>query len=117
MQNQFSNLKEKWDKDREARVRDSARIKQLILDRGTTVFKKYGIVKAVIFGSLAEERYSQTSDIDILVKDLSNKKYWEFRRELEEALDIPVDLYTDKDESGFVNKILSRGVTIYEVQP
>jgi predicted nucleotidyltransferase len=115
MQNPFSHLKEKWDKDRESRVRDSARIKQLIRDRGTSVFKKYGIAKAVIFGSLAEERYSQTSDIDILVKDLSNEKYWEFRRELEEALDIPVDLYTDKDDPNFVTKILSRGELIYEV--
>jgi len=115
MQNQFRHLKEKWDKDRQERIRNSARIKQLILDRGTAVFKKYGIAKAVIFGSLAEAKYSQTSDVDILVQDLSNQKYWEFKHELEEALDIPVDLYTDKDESKFVSKILLRGVTIYEV--
>lgn len=115
MLNQFHQLKEKWDKDREARVRNSARIKQRILDRGTPVFKKYAIVKAIIFGSLADERYSQTSDVDIFVQDLPNENYWKFRRELEEALDIPVDLYTDRDDSRFVDKILSRGETIYEI--
>jgi predicted nucleotidyltransferase len=35
------------------------------------------------------------SDLDILVIPLKNKQYWDFRYELEEAVDLPIDLYAE----------------------
>jgi hypothetical protein len=55
------------------------------------------------------------SDIDILVLPLENSQYWDFRHELEEAVDMLIDLYTDLDDRFLVEKIISRGETIYEI--
>jgi predicted nucleotidyltransferase len=112
----FGKLKQKWSKDKKARRATSADLKHLLLARGRPIFKKYGITKVVLFGSVADGRCDMTSDIDILVQPLPGKKYWNFRREIEDAMDSPVDLYTTGDDSTFVKKILSRGKTVYEVQ-
>jgi len=111
----FTKLQKKWVKAAEERKKNAAKAKQKLLQGGTAVFKKYDIEKAVIFGSLIEQRFEGQSDIDIFVRYLSNDKFWEFRRDLEEAVGLPIDLYTDKDEKVFVRKILSRGEVIYEV--
>lgn len=99
---------------RERRIR-SERVKSLLLERGISVFEKYGISKVVVFGSVADGFSDELSDIDILVLPLKNNQYWDLRHELEEAVDLPIDLYTDLDDEDFVDKILVRGETIYEV--
>ena len=38
-----------------------------------------------------------------------------FRHELEEAVDLPIDLYTDLDDPILVENITSRGEIYYEV--
>jgi predicted nucleotidyltransferase len=101
--------------ERQKRKNRSERIKSLVLERGRTVFKKYGICKVVVFGSVANGVYGEKSDIDILVMPLKNSQFWDFRFELEEAVDLPIDLYTDLDDPIFVEKIISRGETIYDV--
>jgi predicted nucleotidyltransferase len=53
------------------------------------------------------------SDIDIYVSQLPAKFYWQFRHELEEAVQLPIDLYTDSDDPVFIKKIISRGEKIY----
>jgi predicted nucleotidyltransferase len=87
----------------------------MIVKRGFAVFEKYGIDKVVVFGSVANGVCSEMSDIDILVLPLKNSQYWDFRHELEEAVDMPIDLYTDLDDRFLVEKIISRGETIYEI--
>ena len=42
-------------------------------------------------------------------------QYWDFRYELEEAVGLPIYLYTDLDDPIMVEKIISRGETLYEV--
>ena len=111
----FKKLHEKWRKNREEARKNAALVKQRLLKEGTLVFKKYGIEMAVIFGSLAEERHTPTSDIDLLVRYLTNDKFYDFKRELEDTIGGPIDLYTDKDDTMFVNKIISRGEVIYEI--
>ena len=101
--------------ERQKRKNRSERIKSLVLERGRTVFKKYGICKVVVFGSVANGLYGEKSDIDILVMPLKNSQFWDFRFELEEAVDLPIDLYTDLDDPIFVEKIISRGEIIYDV--
>jgi len=93
----------------------SERLKTMLLERGDVVFKKFYIRKVIVFGSVADGVCGETSDIDILAMPLKNSEYWDFRYELEEAVDLPIDLYTDLDDPILVQKIMSRGETIYEV--
>jgi predicted nucleotidyltransferase len=111
----FEKLWKRRAVDRENRRIRSERFKRLLLDRGIAVFKKFGIRRVIVFGSVADGVCSEMSDLDILVMPLKNSQYWDFRHELEEAVDLPIDLYTDLDEPILVEKIVSRGETLYEV--
>ena len=61
----------------------------------------------VVFGSVADGVCGEMSDLDILVMPLKNSQYWDFRYELEEAVNLPIDLYTDSDDPILVKKIIS----------
>ena len=111
----FQKLKERRTAERKNRKIRSERVKSLLLEQGLYVFKKFGIRKVIVFGSVADGVCSEKSDIDVLVMPLKNRQYWDFRHELEEAVDLPIDLYTDSDDPILVEKIISRGETIYEV--
>lgn len=59
------------------------------------LLKKYGVVKAGIFGSYARGEQKKSSDIDMLVKinkDISLLKFVSLKQELEDILDSKVDL-------------------------
>ena len=111
----FEKLMQRRALERKARKMHSKRLKHLLLERGSTIFEKYGIRKVVVFGSVADGVCGEMSDLDILVIPLKNKQYWDFRYELEEAVDLPIDLYTDSDDPVLVKKIILRGETLYEV--
>ena len=111
----FEKLKKRRAVKRERRKIRSELSKSLLLERGIAVFKKFDIRKVIVFGSVADGVCGEMSDIDILVIPLKNKQYWDFRYELEEAVDLPIDLYTDSDDPILVKKIISRGETLYEV--
>lgn len=111
----FEKLKTRRAIKREMQRIRSERLKFLLLERGLAVFEKFGICKVIVFGSVAEGVCGEMSDIDILVMPLKNKQYWDFRHELEEAVDLQIDLYTDLDDPILVEKIISRGEKIYEV--
>ena len=100
---------------REMQKSRSERLKTTLLKRGDVVFKKFCIRKVIVFGSVADGVCGEMSDIDILAMPLKNSEYWDFRYELEEAVDLPIDLYTDLDDPILVQKIMSRGEIIYEV--
>ncbi len=111
----FEKLKKRRAVQREGRKIRSKRLKSLLLERGLIVFKKFGICKVIVFGSVADGVCGEMSDIDILVMRLKNSQYWDFRYELEEAVGLPIDLYTDLDDPILVEKIITRGETLYEV--
>jgi predicted nucleotidyltransferase len=111
----FEKFKKRRAFKREMQQIRSERLKTLLLERGVAVIKKFDIRKVIVFGSVADGVCDDRSDIDILVMPLKNSKYWDFRHELEEAVDLPIDLYTDLDDPVLVEKIISRGETIYEV--
>jgi len=111
----FDNLRRKWAREQEERRRKAEYLKCILTKKGIPVFKKYGVKKVILFGSLINEMCMETSDIDILVTPLENKDYWTFRHELEEAVNSPIDLYTDKDDDAFIKKIMDRGEVFYEV--
>ena len=111
----FDKLKQKWERDRIRREEDSELRKKLLREKARPVFKKYHISKALLFGSAAENRSHPDSDIDLFVRPLPGDNYWDFIRELEDTLELPVDVYTDTDDEVFVKKILERGEVIYEI--
>ena len=111
----FEKLKKRRAVERESRKIRSERLESSLLERGLTVFKKFGIRRVIVFGSVADGVCDDMSDLDILVMPLKNSRYWDFRYELEEAVDLPIDLYTDLDDPIIVEKITSRGETLYEV--
>ena len=111
----FDKLKQRWERDRIRRQEDSALRQKLLSEKARPVFKKFRISKVVLFGSAAENRSRPDSDIDLFVHPLQGDNYWDFIRELEETLELPVDVYTDTDDEVFVKKILERGEVIYEI--
>ena len=111
----FEKLKKSWLQKKEDNQDKAEKYKKLLMKRGMPVFKKFGIKKVVVFGSVMDGRFSGSSDLDIFVQDLTNKGYWRFRHEIEEAVGISIDLYTDQDDPIFVNKILTRGEVIYDI--
>ena len=94
--------------------REHAVRKRKIVDQFTGIFKKYGVKRAYLFGSIQKQSCLPSSDIDIYVEDLENEKYWKMWHDLEEAGNQPVDLYCQYDDPVFVEKIKQRGELIYE---
>jgi predicted nucleotidyltransferase len=111
----FEKLKKKWEDDRLKREAEAEERKLILRTRCKMVFKKYRILKAVVFGSVANSRCRPESDIDLYVYPLTSGAFWDFRHDLEEAAGYTIDLYTDSDDDTFIKKILSRGEAIYEI--
>jgi predicted nucleotidyltransferase len=113
----FEKLKESRERKRQERKLRADALRRNLVQKAAPIFRKYGIRRVVLFGSVAEGRCRTDSDLDLFVCPLSNELYWSFWRELEDALELPVDLHTQADDPVFVKKILERGETVYEVQP
>jgi len=113
MSDSFRKLKLRWDQKRQKRALRSKSFRDKLLKKGSPVFRKYNVNQVYIFGSVISGRCSKHSDIDLFVPSLPNDQYWQFRHELEEAVQLPIDLYTESDDPVFVRKIKERGEKIY----
>lgn len=84
----------------------------------TPVFDRYGISRAVLFGSVAKGTATQKSDLDILVDSkLRGLKFVGFMEAVRQAVGMPVDVFdVSHIEHGSLidREIQSTGVTIYE---
>jgi predicted nucleotidyltransferase len=109
----FEKLKTRWRLEAQEQKRE-AEARLAALSRAKPLFERFGVRKAVLFGSVATGRSRAGSDIDLLVLPLAAAQYWDFKRELEEILDFPVDLHSQDDDPGFVEKVLRRGEVVYE---
>ncbi|MCL6495872.1 MAG: nucleotidyltransferase domain-containing protein [Ignavibacterium sp.] len=79
------------------------------------VTSQYPLISRIfLFGSLIGEDFNPDSDVDLYIEGLSAEDYFEVKRVLEETLDLQVDLYTQSDRRRFVDRIIQRGVKIYE---
>lgn len=85
-----------------------------ILTRFSVIFRKYGIKKAYVFGSIQNNSCGPDSDIDLYIEDLEKVKYWRMCHDLEELAGHPVDLYCQFDDPVFIEKIKKRGELFYE---
>lgn len=112
----FEKLKARWERERADRRAQAKSRRDAIERKGASVFDRYGITKAVLFGSAVQGRSRADSDIDLLVMPLDQERYWEFRHDLEEALGYPLDLYTQADDPRFVRKVLERGEVVYDAE-
>jgi predicted nucleotidyltransferase len=111
----YAKLKKRWLSDKLGRRKISEGLRSEVISKGMPLFIKFGVKKVVLFGSVVDGRAGEASDIDILVLPLPNDQYWQCRHELEQAVNYPIDLYTQDDDQKFVSKILARGEVIYEV--
>ena len=64
-----------------------------------TLAERFGVTSLALFGSYARGQAIETSDVDILVRfdgPATSKSYFGVQFYLEDLLDRPVDLVTDK---------------------
>ena len=111
----FHSLEEKWDRDKKERIARSKEARDRLIRDGQSIFKEFNIKKAILFGSVLENRMSGSSDVDILVTPLTADQFFSFQCRLENKLNLTVDLHTLDEDSKFVEKMIKRGEVIYEI--
>ena len=90
------------------------------------VFKQHGILRAILFGSVARGEASRHSDIDLIVVQRTDKRFlarydgllYDLNRALPEAA-VDVLIYTPEElermkKRAFIAKALREGKVIYE---
>jgi len=89
-----------------------------IIKKITSILARHGVKKVSIFGSYARGEPTSESDIDIVVEFSERKSLLDIvgiEQELSEALDIKVDLLTEKSISPYlIDRIKKEMVVIYE---
>lgn len=90
------------------------------------IFEKYGIQKAILFGSFARGTQSRKSDVDLILIKETDKRYFErfdgILSELQGRIvgrDVEVLIYTPKELTSishrrFVRDALEQGRVLYE---
>jgi len=109
------------------RKKESANVDARVVARqARPVFERYGIEKAILFGSLARGRQSSRSDVDLILVQKTCRPYFErfegILRDLYRAIpgrDIECFIYSPEELAGishraFVRKALYEGIVIYE---
>jgi predicted nucleotidyltransferase len=70
-----------------------------LLQNNQSALKQFGVARLAIFGSMVRGEATDNSDIDILVsfeKTPTSKEYFGLQFFLEDLLEKPIDLVTDK---------------------
>jgi len=72
---------------------------QALAEHKPTLVKRYGITRLALFGSTARDCATDSSDVDILVSfdgTATSQRYFGVQFYLEDLLNSPVDLVTEK---------------------
>ena len=109
----FSKFLKKRQEQTQLAAQEAVR-RQVLLKSLGPLFLKYGISRAYAFGSVLNAACRKDSDLDLYVEDLHPSSYWELWKELENQTGERVDLYCQRDERNFIQKIKERGQLIYE---
>ena len=78
---------------------EGEQILQLLAQHKPQLAQRYGVLRLALFGSTARDSASAESDIDILVAfdgPATSQRYFGVQFYLEDVLDRPVDLVTEK---------------------
>jgi predicted nucleotidyltransferase len=97
-----------------------------IIDGARPVFQKYGIRKAILFGSFAKGRQTRKSDIDLILIQETDKRYFDrfdgLLFDLYQSLrsrDLEIFIYTPNEfesmsQRKFIQTAIAEGQVIYE---
>jgi len=113
----FSKLKARWDLERAQTRIASVRLEAQVRLAATPILQAYGVTRAYLFGSIAAGRAGARSDVDLLVLGVGAAAYWDLRRDLEQVLGRPLELFAQDDDPVFVAKVIARGQVIYGPHP
>ena len=91
----------------------------------TPVFIRTGAVKAVLFGSFAKGKETRKSDLDVMIVQETDKRFFDRYEEFSEIYNLLKDrevdllIYTPGElesisHRAFIKKILAEGRTLYE---
>lgn len=82
------------------------------------IFRRYGISRAVLFGSVAKKTADSGSDLDLMVKSsLRGLRFVGFMETVRQTVGMPVDIFDlshIERGSKLDREIRETGVTIYE---
>ena len=78
------------------------------------IFARYGVTKAILFGSHARLSPRADSDVDLLVYGLDEGRFFNLASELEERLGRTVDLHTSAERPELVGRAVRTGIIVYE---
>jgi uncharacterized protein len=102
---------------------------QEVSDKLRPVFERYGILRAIVFGSIASGEPSRRSDLDLFVVQDTDKRFLDryhgiFTDITDVIRDRDVDLliFTPDEvlrtcDRPFIRRILNEGTVIYESEP
>jgi len=113
----FSKLKARWVLERAQTRIASVRLEAQVRLAATPILQAYGVTRAYLFGSIAAGRAGARSDVDLLVLGVGAAAYWDLRRDLEQVLGRPLELFAQDDDPVFVAKVIARGQVIYGPHP
>ena len=83
------------------------------IEKATTILKNNGCTEIYVFGSIANGRFDENSDIDIAVRGLKDEHFFKVLAELGRQLSHEIDLIDlDDEENRFAQFILKRGELI-----
>ena len=98
---------------------DKSEVISIVSKYKVLVSKHFEIESMILFGSYANGNQKEDSDIDvaIVVNSITQDFFsyapllWKLRREIDDRIE-PILIEKNKDESGFLNEILKKGIII-----
>lgn len=78
------------------------------IEKAADILKAAGCHECYIFGSIADGRSSERSDIDMAVRGLAPEKFFFISGQLSRQVKRPIDLVDLDDGSRFSRKLLGR---------
>ncbi len=98
----------------------------LSMDEMDRLFSAHGVLKAILFGSLSRGTATRRSDVDLLVVQQTNRRFFDWYEGLYAGIcrllngrAVDLLIYTPEELAAishwkFIRSILNEGVTIYE---